>query len=418
MPPRIGWWPLPGKGLPADGDSADWDVPDFGKAEAAAPKKAPPPAPRPKRDEEASAPAPPGWSSEAEATYDELPREENLWDKGIGGKEAKAASDTRTEAIRGEVLGLPTMWAPKCVSVTCNKKEKLICTGCRRMRYCCRVQQRAHWPVHKLYCKKHAERPCGKCGKVMDVRSVRHAACCGEEWCETCSVFGATMPCPFCGDDAPSVDRAAVERLKKDPDETALEVTVRRCRAWLVPLMRLVELVARWRLEADPEDALALLHVASDDGAEDRKWVPSIDLEGLAIDVATWVDGFSAAVPVDLLRLVPDAAARTLSGGHPPGSPACDADLARRFKKAAVARLGAYVDGYSLALAGAAARSDQANEGIRLASLALRDACGAAMSDAMVRNLEKTVVVDAPPEPAAEARTRPPAGGNSTRKKK
>ena len=138
-----------------------------------------------------------------------------------------------------------------------------------------------------------------------------------------------------------------------------------------------------------------------------------------AIDVATWVDGFSAAVPVDLLRLVPDAAARTLSGGHPPGSPACDADLARRFKKAAVARLGAYVDGYSLALAGAAARADQANEGIRLASLALRDACGAAMSDAMVRNLEKTVVVDAPPfEPAAEARTRPPAarGGNSKKK--
>ena len=105
-------------------------------------------------------------------------------------------------------------------------------------------------------------------------------------------------------------------------------------------------------------------------------------------------------MPVDLLRLVPDAAARTLSGGHPPESPACDADLARRFKKAAVARLGAYVDGYSLALAGAAARADQANEGIRLASLALRDACGAAMSDAMVRNLEKTVVVDAPPEPA------------------
>ena len=383
MPPRVGLGPLPANdeykafGSAPSAEEALKAAQDCDERRRKAAQQRPPPptaAPRTPWHPPLAKP----WTPEPVKRDPNAPKEENIWERGA------PPPSKRCEAIRGALLGLPTTWAPRCVEEACDKREKMVCTGCRRIRYCCRAQQREHWTVHRVYCRRDAPLPgCATCAAGMEPADVRHTACCGREWCRACASKGRDAPCPFCGAAGPSLDADRLASLKVDDDETDLEVALRRGRAWLFPLMRLIELVARWRLGEDPACELAKRHVGAVDEAT-RRWDPPRELQNLAIEVGSWVDGIVPGVPADLARLVPDSARRALQ--------LSDGALALRFKAACAGRIGPFVDAFVAQHASADAEHAQACEGARLAGLAAVDALGAAMPAKMRTALETRTV--------------------------
>lgn len=281
--------------------------------------------------------------------------------------------------FRGDVLGLPSRFVPRCEVFGCDRAERLRCGRCKAIRYCCKAQQKAHWKVHKKWCGREGGAACGACGDAMGAADVRHAACCGVAWCAACADAAPEL-CPFCGDAAPSLDPAAIARHRLRDAESGLEVAQRRCGAWLFPLMRLGEMVASWKLQGEPSDAFAAARVGP---YVEKRWDPPEALQGLAIETASWVDGFIAAPPIDLFRLIPDGAVPKLAGdGLAARSPAADAALAVKFKRSLADHLGAFIDENAAATEKAHAKERAAAiEGGRLAVMVFLDVCGAGLPE-------------------------------------
>jgi hypothetical protein len=124
--------------------------------------------------------------------------------------------------------------APVCAN--CGKEEsKMLCKGCRLVKYCGKDCQIAHRPTHRKQCKRRAaelheealfEPPpkaddCPICFLPIPelLSGKRYMGCCGKVICSGC-VFAdmkenCRQICPFCRAKAPKTNADMIQRINK-----------------------------------------------------------------------------------------------------------------------------------------------------------------------------------------------------------